>query len=85
MGLSGLLCGPMYTMRAYLIDIVCVGRPTSIKWANKRESLMFYIRKIQILLNYRGLWGFGPFRATVWAHVQDKVAVSVIFSNPNIH
>ena len=57
LGILGLLCGPIYTMRAYFIDIGCVGRPTSIKWANKRESSMFYIRKIQFPVNYRGLYG----------------------------
>ena len=31
-----------------------------------------------------GLLEFGPFWATVWAHVQDKIAVSVIFGNPNV-
>ena len=64
---------------------VRVIRPTSVKRPTNGDLSMFYIRKIHISINYRGLWDFGPFWDTVWAHVQDKVAVSIIFSNPNIH
>ena len=30
------------------------------------------------------LWDIGPFEATVWAHVQEKVAVIGIFVHPNV-
>ena len=36
-------------------------------------------RKNKVSINYTSLWENGPIWATVWAPVQEKVAVTCIF------